>query len=359
MASAIIIDFDRQAYDDESVLHAPIGGTQSAVVETCLALAEEIDVTLFNATDRERRVGRLAIRPNRAVAVPELAAADWVVFVSTVPPEILERLPFRGGRPRLALWAHHDANQGAVQSLARPAVLRQLSRVLFVSQWQRDRYAATFAVDPAAAVVIGNPYCRRALDRIEARAKSFEHPRLVYASTPFRGLDVLADAFPAFAARFPGAEATVLSGMELYGDAHNEPYRALFDRIDRTPGMRLLRPAGKLRLYECLRDANVFAHPATFDETFCVAALEARVLENALLLGRGGALQEIYGDARFVERAADKAAYAQAWSEFMIDAWTRIAASPPREALAAAAADCRARYSPAAVAARFRAALSG
>jgi glycosyltransferase involved in cell wall biosynthesis len=279
--------------------------------------------------------------------------------VGTVPPDILDRLPHRAGRPRVALWAHHDANQGAVQSLTRPAVLRQLARCLFVSAWQRDRYASTFSIDPAIGVVIGNPYCLRALERTEPRAKSFDHPHLVYASTPFRGLDVLVVAFPAFAARFPGARLTVLSGMELYGDAENEPYRVLFDRIRRTPGMRLLKPAGKLALYECLRDANVFAHPSTFDETFCIAALEARVMEDVLLLGRGGALPEIFGDARFADRGPDPLSYARAWSEFMSDAWTQIAASPPRAALAAAAAEYRARYAPAAVAARFRHALFG
>jgi hypothetical protein len=135
MPNVIVIDLAPQAYDDESILHSPIGGMQSAVIETCRALAEDLDVTLFNASDRERRAGRLVIRPNRAVPVPELAAADWVVFVGTVPPDILDRLPHRAGRPRVALWAHHDANQGAVQSLTRPAVLRQLAKCLFVSAW--------------------------------------------------------------------------------------------------------------------------------------------------------------------------------------------------------------------------------
>ena len=359
MASIAVIDFHHQAYDDESILHAPIAGTQSAVVETCLALAQDVDVTLFNATDRERQVGRLGIKPNRAVAVPALAAADWVVFVSTVPPDILERMPHRAGRPRLALWAHHDTNQPPVQSLAKPSVRRQLSTCLFVSEWQRRRYCDTFLIDPATTAVIGNPYCARALDRIERRPKSFDHPHLIYTSTPFRGLDVLVEAFPAFTARFPEARLTVLSGMELYGERNDERQQALLARIEREPGMQLHRPAGKLKLYECLQDANVFAHPASFDETFCIAALEARVLGNALWLTRGGALPEIFPDARFTARADPPRGFARDWAAFMIDAWSELRASPPREELAAAAAAHAARYAPAAVAERFRRALFG
>jgi glycosyltransferase involved in cell wall biosynthesis len=357
MASIQVIDFHQQGYDDESILHSPIAGTQSAVIETCLALARDVDVTLFNATDRERRAGRLTVKPNRAVAVPELAAADWVVFVSTVPPDILERMPHRAGRPRLALWAHHDANQGAVQSLTKPSVRRQLSRCLFVSEWQRRRYCETFALEPELTAVIGNPYCQRAFDRTDRRAKSFEQPHLIYTSTPFRGLDVLVDAFPLFAAKFPAARLTVLSGMELYGERNDDRQQALLARIARSPGMQLHAPAGKLALYRCLQDANVFAHPSTFDETFCIAALEARVLENALLLTRSGALPEVYPDAQFMARPDPPAGFAEQWAAFMIDAWSAIAAAPPRPALSSAAANFAATYAPAAVAERFRRAL--
>lgn len=359
MSSIQVIDFHHQGYDDESILHSPIAGTQSAVVETCFALAQEVDVTLFNATDRERRVGRLTVKPNRAVAVPELAAADWVVFVSTVPPDILDRMPDRAGRPRLALWAHHDTNQGAVQSLAKPSVRRQLSKYLFVSDWQRRRYGDAFALDPELAAVIGNPYCRRAFERVERRAKSYEQPHLIYTSTPFRGLDVLVDAFPIFAATFPGARLTVLSGMELYGERNDDRQQALLARITQTPGMELRAPTGKLALYRCLQDANVFAHPSTFDETFCIAALEARVLENALLLTNCGALPEIYPDARFLARPEPPAAFVEAWAAFMIEAWSQIAASPPRGALSAAGTAFAARYAPVAVAKRFLHALAG
>jgi len=352
-----VIDFSAQPYDGEDILHSPLGGTQSAVLETCLALSNDLDVTLHNATDRERRIGRLAIKPNRAVSAGELVAADWVVFVSGVPSGLLERIPHRAGRPRLALWAHHDVVQPAVQHLTEPAVLRQLAKYLFASEWQRDRYCATFFIDRAATAVVGNPYCQRALERIERRDKSFDQPHLIYTSTPDRGLSVLVDAFPAFVARHPGAKLTVLSGMELYGSADNEPYRRLFEKVEETPGVRLMKPTGKLRLYECLRDANVFAYPSTIDETFCIAALEARVLENVLLLGKRGALPENFADARFVALSGDPATYAPAWAQFMSDAWAQVSASPPRAELAAAAAAYRERFAPAAVARRVRGAL--
>src|SRR5438093_1486673 len=132
----LVFDLSAGPYDDETILRRPLGGTQSGVLETCLSLAADIDLALCNGVAEERRVGRLRFLPSRKVPVAELLGADWVAFVNAIRPELLEALPFRAGRPRLALWAQHDIDQPAVQPLARPSVLRQISRFLFLSDWQ-------------------------------------------------------------------------------------------------------------------------------------------------------------------------------------------------------------------------------
>ena len=358
MADLAVIDLHAGAYDDESILHYPAAGTRSAVIETCLCLARQIDTTLFNGVAYDRSAGRLRLRPNRRVAAAELAATDWLVFVSSVQPELLERIPIRTGRPRLALWAHHDIDQPAVRSLTKPSVLRQISKFLFVSEWQRDRYCSQFSIDESATVVIGNPYCERALERIGKIEKQFDVPRLIYTSTPFRGLEILADAFHIFSRRFLGATLTVLSGMELYGEADNSRFQPLFDRLGNMPHVEFLKPVGKLRLYECLRGANLFSYPSTFAETFCIGALEAGVLENAILLTRTGALPEIFPDAGFSSEADGKPS-PEAWANFMIESWERIVAAHHSRALAASAEAYRRSYAPSAVADRLRRALFG
>ena len=358
MASLVVIDPHAQAYDDESILHQPLAGTPSAVLETCLALAQQIDATLFNGVAEDKQAGCLRLRPSRRVAVADLAATDWVVFVSSIRPELLEKLPFRIGRPRLALWAHHDIDQPAVASLTKPSLLRQISKFLFVSEWQRDRYCEQFAIDKAVTAVIGNPYCERALERVGKIEKRYDAPHLCYTSTPFRGLDVLADAFPIFASRFPDARLTVLSGMELYGKSDNSRFQRVFDRLFSMPQVECLKPAGKLKLYEYLREANVFSYPSTFAETFCIGALEACVLQNAVLLTRTGALPEIFPDAGFISQGLGKPS-PEAWAEFMIESWKRIVAEQHSGALSASAETYRRSYAPSAVADRLRRALFG
>jgi glycosyltransferase involved in cell wall biosynthesis len=204
--------------------------------------------------------------------------------------------------------------------------------------------------------VIGNPYCERALEQVGRIDKSFDVPRLIHTSTPYRGLDVLADAFPIFADRFPDARLTVLSGMEIYGDDDNSAFQSIFDKLGSTPQVEVLKPVGKVELYGRLRDANVLSYPSTFAETFCGCALEARVLEDALLLTRSGALPELHPDAGFIAQAADGLS-PEAWAEFMAESWNRIVAEHRSGALVAAGEAYRRLYAPSAVADRLRRAL--
>lgn len=353
MAAIAVVDLLEQPYDDTDILQRPLGGTQSAVLETCIALAHNADTTLYNGISSPRDFGRLRIRPNSQITLAELAGVDWIVFASWVTEKGLEQLPLRKGGPKVALWAHHDIDQPAVRFLDQPLAARVISRYLFVSRWQRDRYVERFRVATEATTVIGNPYCERALAASELSEKVFDNPRLIYTSTPFRGLAVLADAFPMFRRVWPDAELAVLSGMELYGVKDNAPYQDLFEQIQRTPGASLVKPSGKIDLYRRLWNANLFAFPSTFPETFCIAALEARVLGNPLLLTTRGALPEIFEGAKFFELADGDAPAPEEWAQFMLRAWEEVRSEATRAELLRLRDESRTLYAPASIADRL------
>lgn len=205
MSEIIVIDLLPVDYDETSSLHRPLGGTQSAVIDTCVMLAAHTSVTLCNGVAHPGTSGRLTIKPNSQIALSDLAQARWIVFVSWVTETGLQQLPSGADGPRVALWAHHDVDQRGVQFLSKPAAASRFSRLLFVSRWQRERYLDSFPLARESTGVIGNPYCERALSRAGCGEKRFDKPRLIYTSTPFRGLDLLADAFPLFRRRFPEA----------------------------------------------------------------------------------------------------------------------------------------------------------
>ena len=321
-----ILDFYRQEYDAESILHSPLGGTQSAVIETSISLSKEHVVTLYNGISQPQQFERLQIKPNVQIRLDELGACDWIIFVSTGNEEFLKHMPLHNGRTRVALWAHHDVNQPAVQFLMQASARNYFSRFLFVSGWQAQRYAGHFSIARELIAVVGNPYCARALANSPVPEKNFDAPRMVYTSTPYRGLNVLVDAFPLFAQKFPSATLKILSGMEIYGDNDSVQYRDLFARISNTPGISLIKPAGKVDLYRELASANLHPHPSTFAETFCIAALESRLMGNPLLMTPLGALPEVFPQAQFYDAGYFGELSGPRWAQFMTGAWDRIRA---------------------------------
>src|SRR4051794_39405211 len=110
MAEIVVIDLLPLAYDVRSYLQQPLGGTQSAVLDTCAAVARHTDAALYNGVAHPASHDRLTIAPNTQITLADLSRARWVVFVSWVTAMGLRQLPTG---PRVALWAHHDIDQRA------------------------------------------------------------------------------------------------------------------------------------------------------------------------------------------------------------------------------------------------------
>ena len=128
-----------------------------------------------------------------------------------------------------------------------------------------------------------------------------EPPMLAYTSTPFRGLHILLHAMPRISALVPGIGLKVFSSMSLY-HAESDPFEALYAWARRSPGVAYSPAVGQAELAVALRDVDVLAYPNIFDETSCIAMMEAMAAGCAVVTTRRGALPETTGGAaRLVE----------------------------------------------------------
>ena len=122
---------------------------------------------------------------------------------------------------------------------------------------------------------------------------------MAYASTPFRGLDVLLDLFPRIRAACPDAELEVFSSMRVYGMSEAEDqktFEALYRKANQ-PGVTLIGSVPQLELAERLQHARVLAYPNHYAETFCIAAAEAQAAGCPVVTTALGALTETVGEA--------------------------------------------------------------
>ncbi len=265
-----------------------LGGTESAVVYVAEALARRgCRVTVFNRCDAPGDEHGVQYRPVGACAAA-LAEAPPTALVAVRAWSGLALAP--EGTQRV-YWAQDAADQPAVQGLADPAARANIDRYLGISAWQVNLYVKTFGIAEHLWTQTRNGVDPSLFATPRADRDRY---KLVYTSTPFRGLDVLLDLFPRIRAAVPEATLDLYTSMAVYGvagDADRAEYGPLYAKADQ-PGVRLLGSVPKAALAEALLGAGLLAYPNHFAETSCIAALEAQAAGCPVVTSALGALPE-------------------------------------------------------------------
>ncbi|WP_158284585.1 glycosyltransferase family 4 protein [Azospirillum sp. TSO35-2] len=326
------LDFMGIDYTVDTPRRRPIGGSQSAVCYLAERLAAGgWRVTLFNGAAVASDSGGVDVRPVADVYGDGLAGVDVAVVCGGSTMQFAQAMAARPGRrPFLAYWTGHMTDQAAVAGLNDPAFAALWDGFVFVSRWQADAYARDFAIPMERSVVIGNAVApafeavaRAGVPPLGARLAD---PVLVYTSTPFRGLDVLLAGFPRIRAAVPDVRLRVFSSMAVYGvPAGQDPYAPLYEQARATPGVEYVGAVDQPRLAEALRGAVALAYPNSFDETSCIAAMEAMAAGCVVASSERGALPEtLAGFGLLMTPPADPLVHADHFAQMAV--WLLTAA---------------------------------
>ena len=227
------------------------------------------------------------------------------LMVNAVDPQRLDPT-----RPNL-LWNHHAPDQAAVANLRDPRIVERLDRIVFVSHWQFEKYRMQMELPEHRCVVLKN-----AIEEMAPGDKSGPL-RLVYASTPWRGLDVLLDAYERL--ERPDVELHVYSSTQIYGPefhrANAAVYAPLFERARAMPGVVLHGYAPNEVVRQALQQAHILAYPSTWEETSCLVAIEAAMAGCLVVTTNLGALPETMGEwAVYTGHDSDRGRLADAYA---------------------------------------------
>lgn len=234
-------------YDSHTVREGPSGGTEKTVVflgEAFQQLGHHVEW----------------ITTQDALTEQDISTPDVVI---TQEASFLERFP----QSQKVWWCHHFADQPIIQRNA--AYGRAFANhVITLSQCQQVDFTDKLRID---STVIGHGVW------LEEVVKADKDPyRLIYASTPFRGLERVPSLFRAIKEAEPRASLSVCSSMGTYGTPEgDEKYNALFDELSQIPGVSLLGALNQAQLYEQYARASTFFYPCTWPETYCLAMDEA------------------------------------------------------------------------------------
>lgn len=235
------------------------------------------------------------------------------------------------------LWVH-DIHCGQGGPELHTAFLK-LDRVLTLSQWHRDFFMSQYQfLHPDTMIVT-----RNGIDTSRFAAPPTKiGKKLIFSSSPNRGLDTLLDVMPQIRARVPETELGIYYGFESWQSAANvynsavdkELIANLRKRIDDTPGAKYIGRTNQLELAKAFSEASVWGYPTSFTETSCISAMEAQAGGCVPVATRLAALGETVQHGVLLDGNAAAADYR---NRFVAEVCDLLTNDPRREALAKSA----------------------
>jgi glycosyltransferase involved in cell wall biosynthesis len=277
-AMSAVLFFDPtcdQPYDSETLRRQAMGGTEATVVRIADAL--EALVVQHNRTSASGRY----LPPRRDPAVTRVIVNRDSRALTTV------RALYPNAR--IHLWLHdrvRPRSKRARRLAADAEILRELAvRVICVSDTQRHAAEAAFrwmgVDDRVSARTIYNPVD----DALQPDGSPIDERKLVFLSSPNKGLKFTLDAFRAVRRAMPDARLVV----------GNPGYKA--GELARIAGVEYLGPQPQHRIHAQVRTALcTFCPNFVIPETFGLVFAESRALGTPVLAHDCGAALEVLAD---------------------------------------------------------------
>ena len=123
------------------------------------------------------------------------------------------------------LWQHLNYIDQSLEPMKNPSFMKSIDATVYVSHWQLEKFRYLFQVPLENAYVI-----RNAIEPIEFKEKSKDGKiKLIYTSTPFRGLGILLDVMQMIDR--DDIELDVYSSTSVYGSGYEAHYYGVYDDL--------------------------------------------------------------------------------------------------------------------------------
>ena len=213
-------------------------------------------------------------------------------------------------------WNQLSYDQEAVQFLSTPENVSSIDQFVYVSHWQSEQFRKQFNVPGYKTQVIKNA----CIDVKQRQTGPRSKVKLCYISTPWRGLDVLLHAWEL--TNTQDCELHVFSSAKIYGKdfaVNNEnQYQELYDKCEALEGVVYRGSVSNEELRNELPTFDILAYPNTFEETSCIAVIEALSAGLRVVCPNLGTLPETTeGWARMYPYLANKKLHALKFADIL------------------------------------------
>lgn len=166
----------------------------------------------------------------------------------------------------------HDLAQDPENKILQDGGWKKFDYFVFVSQWQRDTYIMAYGIPYSMCKVIPNAIEKE----YKPRQKLTDKIRFIYHTTPHRGLELVYPIFDALSTQYDNIHLDVYSSFAVYGwEQRDKQFQSLFDKINEHEMMTYHGAVSNQQVLDALDQSHIFLYPSIWQETSCIALIEA------------------------------------------------------------------------------------
>ena len=211
---------------------------------------------------------------------------DNFLITTSVP----EKIPLSKDKINI-LWQQNSYDQpNLIDWFSNKDNHKKYDFYVFNSHWCYEKFRMRFKIPCHKSTVIKNAV-ERFPEKIFIRKNKV---KLIYHSTPWRGLNVLLGAMQLV--KNKDVELDVYSSTQIYGDQfkkHNDDqYKGLYEQAKALPNINYIGYVSNEEIRKKLQEYDLYCFPSIWEETSCISAIEALTAGLHMITTNYGALFE-------------------------------------------------------------------
>lgn len=215
-------------------------------------------------------------------------------LATRINPELLKEFQIVNSRVRdldeskIRIFLAHDLVGDPESDFLHNGGFDQFHLLVFVSNWQMQRYIDYYQIPWSKCVVMPN-----AIDPIEVKEKSKTNIKLAYWSTPHRGLNILVPVFEKLCEKYDNIELDVFSSFNIYGwGERDKHFEEIFEACRNHPKINYHGSVDNKIIRDSIAESHILAYPSIWPETSCIVLMEAMSAGMLCVHPNYGALYE-------------------------------------------------------------------
>ena len=212
---------------------------------------------------------------------------DQVQICTSVPGKV----PIDPNKVNI-LWQKNSYDQPNLQDFfGNKERHKEYDWYVFNSHWNYEKFRYFFDIPADKSVVIKNGTNNFPKRRPYQKGQPI---KILHHNTPWRGLNVVLRAMQEI--KNPNITLDVYSSTQVYGDQfkqqNDDNFKPLYEQAEKLDNVNYIGYKPNEFILEHMTNYDLYVYPSTFEETFCVSALEALAAGVHVITNNYGALYE-------------------------------------------------------------------